>query len=320
MAASPGCRWHGGVVFRWVDLGVAEEVGCVYYALNTSVNCEGVCLGLYMQYQQWVDDCSFLMDWFRQELKLVQTTIKSNTGPAFYQEETNKPLIGVDARCAIALYLGKISYADNDLLDDPTDVFAAAALPELGCQLLQHLNVVKTEFREFHERIRASFPTGKEGTDAIRQILRHCDDSRLLLDAVDRQVPVITAPITKLAWHYNGTIASKRRTIEDAVQALYTLQAALGDDYNDQITTEIARLESEHSLGLPVAQLMHNEATVSLHLAYSYIDPEGVRCREVTYGKNPVIFLDKGIEPRWILPKEITGLPDFVWKLCCVTY
>ncbi len=262
-----------------------------------------------MEYQQWVEECTLLCGSLCDQLTRVTDELQQSTGFAFYQEGSKAPLTADMARGKIAEAINQLDYPEQDpSLEKAEDSFAVACVSIEVLDQVDRLNVIKAEFREFHERLRGSYPTGKEGTDVMRLVLKRCGYGRLNLENADRLVPMIDAPVTKVAWHYNSSQPSRRRTLGDAIVELRELQDVLGEPTHDAIEEEIRRLEGGGFSGsLPVAQILRNASVQSLRIAYSYIDPEGSRQRELTYGKSPAFVLDRGIPLECLPPKEVTG-------------
>ena len=262
-----------------------------------------------MQYQQWIDDCNLLCGWMLRELGQLQEAIEHSKGYAYYLEVGESPTAGDDARQAATKYLNKLSHADfDDGLEKTQDVFAAVCVSPETILLAEHINVIKTEFREFHEALRSSFGTGKEATEAMRLVLKRCGHARLNLEAADRLIPTIVADVKKISWHYNSTPPSRRQTLAQAITALRELQDSLGEANYDAIEEDIRHLEAGHyPMSLPVAQILRSSTVKALHLTYSFINKDGERVKERVYGKNPALILDSGTMVLCLPPKEITG-------------
>tara|TARA_B100000446_G_scaffold147767_1_gene141521 strand:+ start:368 stop:1534 length:1167 start_codon:yes stop_codon:yes gene_type:complete len=262
-----------------------------------------------MEYQQWVEECSLLCRWLDAQLGKVTDSLQRSKGFAFYQEGGNAPVMDDLARNNIAKAITQLDYPEQDPdLEKPKDSFAVTCVASDVLEQVKRLNVIKAEFREFHERLRGSYPTGKEGTEVMRIVLKRCGYARLNLENADRIIPTIQAPVTKVTWHYNSSLPSRRRTLNDAIIELRKLQDLLGEPTHDAIEEEIARLEGrEFSRSLSVAQVLRNASVQSLRIAYSYMDPEGNRQRELTYGKSPAFVLDQGLALECLPPKEVTG-------------
>lgn len=262
-----------------------------------------------MEYQQWIEECSLLCGWLEKQLRKVTDSLLRSSGFAFYQEGCNSPLTGIIARNAISRAISQLDYLERDQsLKKPDDSYAVACVTQDVIDQVDRLNMIKAEFREFHERLRSSYPTGKEGTDVMRLVLRRCGFSRLNLENADRLIPTILAPVSKITWHYNSSQPSRRRTLNDAIVELRTLQDILGEPTHDAIEEEITRLEGRaYSGNLSVAQVLRSASVQSLRIAYSYMDSEGSRQRELTYGKNPAFVLDRNLALKCLPPKEVTG-------------
>ena len=262
-----------------------------------------------MQYQQWIDDCNLLCDWLARQMSIVRNSIESSNGFAYLQRGNSSPISGGEARYAIASFISKLDYPEyNEALKESDDVYAAACVSIEVIKQADRLNMIKAEFREFHEKLRASFSSGKEGTEAMRLVLKRCGYPRLNLENADRLLPTVVAPATKLSWHYNQSPPSRRRTLADAVLALRKLQDVLGEPTHDAIEQDISNLESgQYPMNLPVAEVLRRNPVQSLRLAYSYLDTEGTRQRELSYGRNPALVLDRSGPLVCVPPKEITG-------------
>lgn len=264
-----------------------------------------------MQYQQWTEECRFLLDWFHQVLHELQESIKQGSGFASFQEWPEPAITDTAARQRIARYYGEISRKNDDqeLEEKQFKVFAAVAVDEAGRHAAEQLNIVKTEFREFHENVRSAFPDRVKATDGMRLILKNCGHARLNLDAIDRQIPIVKYPTNKLSWGFNRSSVSRQRTIADALRELRKLQDTLGEYIHDTIEADIRRIEQEYpDTSHPVSQILRPSSVESLRLSYSYIDDSGHRCSELIYGRNPAVLCGSGSQvPMLRLPKEMTG-------------
>ena len=276
-----------------------------------------------MEYQLWVSECEQLLSRFAQQVQELQAQIRAGTGFAFYQD-AKEILRGADARAAIADSLGDYFYDGRESIQlaQPLDRYMAAGCSATTLERVQGLgglNHTKLLFKRFHEDIRRQFTTEAEATRALRDVLGLCQAKLLNVEAVDRRVPVLPGPALRIAWFINQSAASVRATIGDAVAQLLRLQEQAGGDRLDMLNQEIAQLRSLPA-SLPVAHRLRRPVKV-LKFRSSIAEGSGQRRMLTDYGKNPVLFLDQGVEPTLVLPASSKsgdgrGRPSTISDLC----
>jgi hypothetical protein len=187
-------------------------------------------------------------------------------------------------------------------------VFGVAAVSPAAIEQAHYINVVKNEFRMAHERLRACFDTGAKGTDAMNTVLRRCGEVRLSLDAVDLNIPIVDTPILSLSWHYNKTVATHRRTLNDSIIELYRLRDEFGEPMAAGIDADIERLEqSSYGGGHPLSEKLRPNLYESLRVAYTYRGSDGLSDRITLYGRNPVLIPIDPVTPKISIPREYRG-------------
>lgn len=251
--------------------------------------------------------CQSLVLTLTDSIAQLQHSIRRNSGFAFCQRYDQPALHGAEARQAIAEHLGQLRYSgDREHDSSPIDQYMTMALAPETLALLNSTNRAKKSLQQWHEHLARQQDNVRKAAELKRLILKRAGEPLFNLQMADRALIWLPGQPTRMSWHYNTTINSRRKTLSDALNALDSLADQLPQHRQWEIEASRSMLANT-ALDTPVAHRPSKPVT-HLKCRYRYIGSDGEPVRSVCYARNPLFFPDtKHQPPTLVLPPEIHG-------------
>lgn len=254
-------------------------------------------LGAGVEMTQWVEYVPQRLRALQEQAKVVDAGIRAGVGFAYFNFNDEILEEYGAARAAAADYL--IHWDNRDSFTKAPPMASIVAVNQSTLDQAAVLNRMKIEWEDLHRAIRVvagrahggEFST-KHASEAMRNLLRLMNESRLNLDATDRKIPIIDGAALAIRWFKANARPTARRTVADLVAELYRVRAEtayLKPDVEAQLDADIVKFGSMNQAA-PIAFRVR-KGNESQRFRATYIDGK-VRRRTSGYAGNPILCLE----------------------------
>lgn len=254
-------------------------------------------LGAGTEMTLWVEYVPMRLHALQAQAKQVDAGIRAGTGFAYFNFNEDVIADWGDARAAVADYLIHWDKLDNFSKTPPMAGIVAVDQTTLAAAAV--LNRMKVAWEELHKAIRVvagrhhggEFST-RLASEAMRNLLRLINESRLNLDATDRKIPIIDGSPLAIRWFKANARPTARRTVADLVTELRRVRletAYLMPEVEQLLDAEIVKFGSMNQ-STPIAFRVRS-GNESQRFRATYIDGK-VRRRTQGYAGNPILCLE----------------------------
>lgn len=237
-------------------------------------------------------------------LNTLADAVGQASGFAFAQLDlAGEPALhGSEARALIAAQLRVVDYPPGNDQRHP-NLFAVCVASAETRALAEEVNSAKHAFAMWCTELRSEHMAGGEieATQVLRRVLSHAGYPTLLVSRLERPIPTFSQPAQRLTWSRQQGGVTKRKTIQDAIDALEAQQ--LPGERDPFVAAEQARL-TDLGLATPVCHKLRQATVHGVICRLRTIDEDRQASTHRCYGGGLILV---GDEPA-LTP--VTKVPD----------